>query len=204
MADTLQEEQRSPYSPIPTGLTQATGLIIAPQTVQERLRHFPEEVYDTSPSTHLYRFMAALVGDAGAGQLKKRLLMARLASTVHGTHFYDLDRFFGALLNFNRSVSELLEADPYLEPHDGQEWLQMAMKDASFRSRAEQFARAVQFGPTAIGMELIAEAMLNIDVEIFESYEEADIPYRSWGQVEGLGTYGDLEAFRYGQLEVLN
>lgn len=203
MADSLQEEQRSPYSPIPSGATETTGVIIPPQTVQERLRHFPEEVYDISPSTHLYRFVAAMVGDAGAGQLKKRLLMARLASTVHGTHFYDLDRFFGALLNFNRSVSELLPVDPYLEPLDGQEWLDIAIRDASFRSRAEQFARAVQFGPTAIGMELLAEAMLNIDVEIYESFEQADVPYRSYGQVEGLGTYGDLEAYRYGQLEVL-
>lgn len=200
---TIQDEQRPGYTPLLPGIEEATGLIIAPQTVESRMRHFPEEVYDISPSTHLYRFVAALVGDSGAGQLKKRLLMQRLVSTLQGTHFYDLDRFYGAVLGLERTVGEQLPQDPYLAPLTTDVWQRIHDRDGSFRSRIEQFARAVQYGPTAIGMELLAEAILGIDVEIAESFEWADANAQSYSQVEALGTYGDLEAFTFGQLEEL-
>jgi hypothetical protein len=203
MADSLQGEQRSPYAPIPPGIRESTGLVVSPQTVQERMRHFPEEVYDTSPASHLYRFVAALAGESGAGMLKKRLLMARLASTLQGTHFYDLDRFYGALLNVSRTIGEALPIDPYTTPQTTSDWSEAMARDGSYRSRVEQFARAIQYGTSAIAMELIAEAVLSVDVEIAESFEQADVHARSYGQIESLGTYGDLQASTYGQLEEL-
>ena len=203
MSYTIQDEQRPGYTPLATGVGETTGLLIPPQTVQARLRHFPEEVYDTSPSTHIYRLVAALVGDSGVGQLKKRMLMQRLASTLQGTHFYDLDRFYGALLGFERTVNEYLRYDPYLEPQTIEVWQGIQDRDGSYRSRVEQLAAAIQYGPRAIGMELIAEALLGIDVEISESFETADFNARSYSQVEALGTYGDLEVYHYGDLEVM-
>jgi len=202
MADSIQGEQRPGYAPLRPGIEEATGLLIAPQTVERRMRHFPEEVYDTSPNTHLYRFVAALVGDSGAGQLKKRLVMQRLASTLQGTHFYDLDRFYGALLGLDRHIGEQLSSDPYTTPQTTDAWQRMADRDGSYRSRIEQFARAINYGATAVGLELIAEAILGADVEIAESFEWADVRAQSYSQVESLGTYGDLEAYTYGDLEV--
>lgn len=201
---TIQDEQRPGYTPLGVGIDEATGLLIPPQTVQARLRHFPEEVYDTSPASHIYRLVAAMVGDSGAGQLKKRLLMQRLASTLQGTHFYDLDRFYGALLGISRTIGEHLQYNPYADPQTTDVWQGIQDRDGSYRSRIEQFASAIQYGPSAIGMELIAEALLGIDVEIAESYEWADSRAQSYSQVEAIGTYGDLEAFRYGDLEVIS
>lgn len=197
----VQDEQRPGYTPLGVGVEEATGLLIPPQTVQQRLRHFPEEVYDTSPSSHIYRLVAAMVGDSGAGQLKKRLIMQRLASTLQGTHFFDLDHFYGALLGIGRTVGEQLHSDPYIEPLTSDVWQGISDRDGSYRSRIEQFAAAIQFGPSAIGMELIAEALLGIDVEIAESFEWADSLAQSYSQVEAVGTYADLEAFSYGELE---
>jgi hypothetical protein len=167
----LQTPATNPLSPT---VRSATDLLLPPQRIADRLSHFPEDVYNLSPESHLVRFLSTLLGDAGAGQLRKRLLYSRLQQTFAGTHFFDLDRFYGALFGVQRRSDELLDIDPYIEEADLEEWRVQHAKDSSYRSRIVQFSRAISWGATRIGMELIAEALLGMDVDVYESWVTAD------------------------------
>lgn len=200
--------QTSPSAPLPTAVDSKTDMLLAPISTADRMRHFPEEVYDLSAESHLVRFVSVLLGDAGAGQLRKRLLMQRLQSTLQGSHFFDLDRFYGPLFGLSRTTDEALNVDPYTQTATTAEWDAAQSSDASFRSRIAQFAKALTYGATPTGMELIAEALLTVDCEIYESYIQADDSYQTYGELEDQygvgspgGTYAGMQGLTYGQLE---
>lgn len=195
-------------SPQPTAATAKTNMLIPSVSTAERMRHFPEEVYDLTAESHVVKFVSVLIGDAGAGQLRKRLLMQRLQSTLQGSHFFDLDRFYGPLFGLKRTPAEVLSFDPYTATATTAEWDAADASDASFRSRIAQFARALTYGATPTGMELIAEALLCGDCEIYESYIQADGSYQTYGELENQygvgspgGTYAGMQGLTYGQLE---
>jgi hypothetical protein len=196
----IRSAQGAAHLPIAQGASEGTNLIIPPLPVYRRLAHFPEEVYDLSPGTYLYRLMATLLGDAGVGQLRKRMVMARLQTTLQGTHFFDLDRFYGALLGAQRRVAERIEVDPYSTALTNQQWDQVYERDGSYRSRVEQFAKAIHFGASAIGMELIAEALLGVDCDVYESFAQADKTSLTHADLEAF-THAELEQFTHGELE---
>lgn len=200
----LLQQQIAEQGPTPAGVERASNLLLPPQRSADRLRHFPEEVYDLNAESHLVRFLKVLLGDAGVGQLRKRLTLARLQQTLGGSHFYDLDRFYGALFGVRRKVAELLTGNPYSDLATSGVWDDEHRKDASYRSRIEQFARAINFGATPTGMELASEAILAADVDVYESYSQSDAGYRTYGEIESAYlTYNDMENISYGVLEGL-
>jgi hypothetical protein len=161
---------------IPDSISVGTGtdFLIPPTKTGDRLGHFSEHVYRLTPETALVRFLSTLLGDAGIGQLRKKYILRRLQQTFQGTHFFDLDRFYGALFGVQRRAAEIISIDPYADTATAEEWEAIHSKDASYRSRIMQFAKAINYGPTPIGMELIAEALLSVDVDIYESYRDVD------------------------------
>ncbi|MDX1407869.1 MAG: hypothetical protein R3330_07040, partial [Saprospiraceae bacterium] len=161
-----------------------TDLVLPPMRIADRLRHFSENVYDISPESHLVRFIKVLIGDAGAGRLRKRFLVQRLRHSLQGSHFYDLDRFYGPLFGIIRTEDETLGFDPYKSIALRDDWDDVYARDSSFRSRIEQLARAIPFGATPVGMELIAEAILASDCEIYESFIQADQSYQTYQELE--------------------
>lgn len=173
-APSLYQLQTPATNPFSATTRSGTDLLLPPERAVDRLRHFPEEVYDLSPESHLVRFLKVLLGDAGAGQLRKRFLYARLQQTFQGTHFFDLDKFYGALFGVKRRTYELLDFDPYTTEATSEEWRVQHAKDSSYRSRIVQFSRAISWGATRVGMELISEALLGADVDIYESWVAAD------------------------------
>src|SRR6266542_2507096 len=78
----------------------------APNTLAPVLGRFGEN-YNTSPTSHLYRFLVALCGDAGAGSLKRGMLYAKLQSSIEATQFSDLDRLYGNILGLQRLPNEI-------------------------------------------------------------------------------------------------
>jgi hypothetical protein len=187
--------------PKPEGLTSVTNPLLPPKSLEERLAHFPEEVYDLAPESHLARFCKVLLGDAGAGQMRKRYLITRLQQVIQGSHFFDLDRFYGALFGIRRHVSEILSVDPYADTATSDQWSEEHAKDASYRSRIIQFARAIGYGATPTGMELIAESLLTVDCDVIESYSQADEGVRTYAELEALyPTYADMEGLTYNEL----
>ena len=193
----LQAPVSAPHS---EGLATGTNLVLPPLPIRDRLSHLPEEVYDLSPSSHMVRLISAIIGDAGLGQLRKRMLMARLQRTINGSHFYDLDRFWGALFGVRRTVAEILSFDPTGAVATPEQWEDLQARDASYRSRIEQFTRAMTFGGSPTGMELMAEAILSVDCDVYESFAQVDRASVTYGDLEAF-TYAELEAFTYADLE---
>lgn len=206
MASDLTSIQQS-AGPTSAGLVPGTDLLLPPAATAQRLAHFSEEVYDLSAESHLVRFLKVLLGDAGAGQLRKRLLAARLSQSIQGVHFHDLDRFFGAIFQVRRSADEALDVNPYIDTATSQTWAVQQAKDASYASRVAQFAKALAYGPTPTGIELIAEALLTVDCDVYESYVQADGSYQTIAEIEavygasGPSTIATMEGLTIGALE---
>jgi hypothetical protein len=145
--------------------------------------------------------MKVLLGEAGAGQLRKRLTIARISQTLQGSHFFDLDHFYGALFGMRRLTVERLAVDPY-GTATVDEWQQAHGQDASYRSRIQQLGRALSYGPTPTGVELAAEAVLAVDCDLYENYTQTDAGYRTYDELETeFPTYDDLDGQLYSELE---
>lgn len=168
--------------PLPERTTTATGLLFPDLLLAKRLANFPEQVYSLDPSSVLVRFMSTLMGPAGAGQLRQRQLVARLQSAIAGTHFYDLDSFYGALFNARRTNAAALPVNPAtgltfnpytdLATHDG--WDQIHTADAIYRERVIQLARAISMGGTVPGIQAMAEAIVRVPCHVYEVWQLID------------------------------
>lgn len=132
---------------------------------------FPEPVYAQGRDTHLYHFLTALCGDAGAGVLKKQAYMARLATETELLRFTELDTFYTQHFRFRRLKSELYDLDPDIEYLTPEEWDDIHKKDDSYKHRVQTFFNATRLGNSPEGMALAAEAGTGISTEIFENYK---------------------------------
>lgn len=133
-------------------------------------QRFPEELYRYSHSSHLYRFMAAMLGPQGVMGLRQNYLEARIMLEERGMELFDLDSFFGNPLAFGRILEESFEDDPVgLIPHS--KWVEIKAKNARYRNRALDFISGVRAGNTPEGMSLVAKAGLGHAVEIVENYK---------------------------------
>jgi hypothetical protein len=168
-----------------------TSLLAADYNTFERLAHFHESLYDLSDSSHLLRLMKALLGDSGTGQLRKRSLVTRLQNSLGGTHFYDLDRFYGAIFGAARKIPEFLPLDPMESTATPDEWDDIMRADAEYRNRVTALARAIPMGGTVPGITAAAEALTGVDCDLYETWPLIDAygagsgqTGRSWDDVE--------------------
>jgi hypothetical protein len=169
--------QASPTQPLPDRTSTATGLLCPDLLLARRLSNFPPQVWSLTPDSLLVRFMAALMGPAGAGQLRQRQLAARLQSAIAGTHFYDLDSFYGALFSARRNNAAALPVhpwtgitfDPYNDLATADGWDEIHSADAIYRERVIQLARAVSLGGTVPGVQAMAEAIVRVPCRIYET-----------------------------------
>jgi hypothetical protein len=184
-------QQTSTSSPNVSGLSTATGMILPDTSLQYRLRHMPDELYDLRPTSHLVRFIKALSGDSGVGQLRKRYMQSQFQSILSGTHFYDLDRFYGALFGAQRRSDETLDVDPLTDLATPDSWDAVAASDARYRERLIALAKAITLGATIPGLRAAAEALTGVPCEIYETWALLD----STGASPGAGrTWDDMEA----------
>ena len=192
--------QAAPSAPTSQTIVTGTNLLNLPPNMMARLRSFPEEVYSLNPTDHLVKLLYVLLGDAGAGQLRKTMLKARLGTVIQGSNFYELDSFYGALFGVVRNSTEQLAVNPYTDVADATTWATIRAQDALYRTRLDQFGKAVSLGPSAIGMELMAGAILQTPCDIYESWKVIDEGVGLWSYLE-VGTWGDLESSTWGELE---
>jgi hypothetical protein len=174
MTTTILSLQTVTTAPQSVGVSEGTNLLLPPSRVIDRLGNFPDDVWDLRPHSHLVRLMSVLLGDAGAGQLNKRFFVSRLSDVLAGSGFFDLDGFYGALFGFQRTQGEEINLNPYTGLATVKQWIQAYAADSSYRSRLFQFAKAINFGGTPIGLELVAEAMLGVDVDLYEGWVDDD------------------------------
>jgi hypothetical protein len=202
----ILELQTTPTQPLPADLSTTTGLLAPDVPTASRLAHFPSDLYDLSDSSHLTRFLRAMLGDTGTGQLRKRQLVARLQTLLNSTHFYDLDAFYGALFGVNRGVTGALPINPYVDTATADGWDEISTIDAQFREKLLALARAITMGGTPLGLQAMAEALTGVDCDVYEvwalldaqggsgvgqTWTQVESAYTSWDAIEGT-TYNDI------------
>jgi hypothetical protein len=166
--------QSDPAGPQVSGVERATNMLLPDAPTMQQLRNFPEELYDLRETSTLVRLMKVLLGDAGAGQLRKRTLVTRLEAALSGANFFDLDRFYGAIFGALRNQSEVLEINPMDQVATPDEWDDIQAADASYRERIAELARAIAMGGTIPGLRQAAEAIVQAPVDIYESWQLID------------------------------
>jgi hypothetical protein len=166
--------QSDPAGPQVTGVERATNMLLPDAPTMQQLRNFPEELYDLRETSTLVRLMKVLLGDAGAGQLRKRMLVTRLEAALSGANFFDLDRFYGAIFGALRSQDEVLDINPMDQVATPDEWDGIQAADASYRERIVELAQAIAMGGTISGLKRAAEAIVQAPVDIYESWQLID------------------------------
>lgn len=134
------------------------------------LSRFPEEIYNKSPDSHLYKFMRALLGEGGVNWIKKNHLEARIGLEELGVDMFDLDKYYGSPFDFGRILEEEFDDDPF-GLIDKTQWEQIKAKNARYRNRALDYMNGARAGNTPLGMKLAAKSGLGHDVEIIENYK---------------------------------
>lgn len=192
--DSLVTLQVASTAPQPSGTETVTGVAIPDKIIRDRLGHMPEDLYDLRDTSHLMRFMKALMGDSGVGQLRRRYLITIFQQVMSGTHFYDLDRFYGAIFGVSRNLNEILGIDPSRGDLATQnEWDQIQNADASFRDRIKALASAINMGATYPGIQNAAEALTQVDCDVYEAWDLLDV-YGPAGPALTWDYYEDLDA----------
>lgn len=166
--------QSDPAGPLVTGVERATNMLLPDAPTMQQLKNFPEELYDLRDSSSLVRLMKVFLGDAGAGQLRKRTMITRLEAALSGANFFDLDRFYGAIFGALRAQAEVLTIDPMSDTATPDEWDGIRAADASYRERIAELARAIAMGGTIPGLQQAAEAIVQAPVDIYESWQLLD------------------------------
>jgi hypothetical protein len=194
--------QSDPAGPLVSGVQRATNMLLPDAPTMQQLQNFPESLYDLRNSSYLVRLMKVLLGDSGAGQLRKRTLVTRLENDLSGANFFDLDRFYGAIFGALRQPSEALPINPMDDTATPDEWDTILTADASYRERIAELAKAIAMGGTVPGLQQVAEALVQAPVDIYESWQLLD-SYGSlvlsdpntWSDVESLfPTWGSFAA----------
>jgi hypothetical protein len=176
-APSILNFQVNPTQPLPSRTSTGTGLLFPDLMLYRRLVNFPEQIWTLTAGSLLVRFMSALLGPSGAGQLRQRQQVSRLQSAIAGTHFYDLDAFYGALFSARRTDAAALPLNPStgvtfnpytdLATQDG--WDDIRATDAIYRERVIQLARAISMGGTVPGIQAMAEAIVRVPCRVYET-----------------------------------
>lgn len=201
----LLPRQVDPSLPVSAVLAPATSMLLPSPDLDRQLAHFPEHLYDLRPTSHLVRFMAALLGDSGAGQLRKRQLVARITADLTGASWLDQDRFYGAIFSMGRTFAEHLAIDPAADVATPAEWDALEAADAAYRERIIALAAALPMAGTLPGLVAAASAIIGSPVEATETWHLLDAsisaPPRTWGQVAALGNWSALDGQHWFSIE---
>lgn len=175
-------EQVDPTAPSITGLSKISDPIQPSANAQDYVKNFDPNLYDLRDTSHLMRLIKALCGAPGIGGIRKQTLIARLASLLASGSFLDLDKFYGAIFGLQRHTVEALPqnldgttVNPYTDLATSDIWDDAISRDARYRSRIYQLARAVNMGATYPGLRGAAEAVINADVDLVESWVKVDL-----------------------------
>jgi len=202
--------QSDPAGPQVTGVERATNMLLPDAPTMQQLRNFPEDLYDLRETSALVRLLKVLLGDAGAGQLRKRTMVTRLESALYGANFFDLDRFYGAIFGALRSQQEVLPINPMDDVATPDEWDSIKAADASYRERIADLAKAISMGGTIPGLQQAAQAIVQAPVDIYESWQlldaygdvvsatpntwdETQVLYPTWNSFSSTSTWNKVE-----------
>lgn len=174
--------------PNPPTLLQQTGMLSPDRSTTSRLNNFDPELFDMSDTSHLTRLMRVLLGDSGTGALRKRYTVARLAATIQGSNFYDLDEFYGSLFSMTRKPEEVLPVNPMISVANPDQWDDIDTSDAYYRERIIRLAQSLPMAGTLEGLKMAAEAVSGVECDLIETWKMIAAGYtpftgRTWFQI---------------------
>lgn len=144
--------------------------LTGPARSSSYLDNFPDDIFDISSESRLYKFLYTLIGPAGVSFLKLNYFYARLQLEEHGLQNEQLDKLYGNPFKFARSFNE-----SYLENWkgvlDSGSWDLIKALDESYRQRTIDYFHAARLGPTPEGMRLAAKSALGYNTKIVENYQ---------------------------------
>jgi hypothetical protein len=183
-----------------TVIDKATFPLLPTKDTQQRMANFPGSVFQVNESSTLYKYIDAIVGDSGAGALKKELLIARLNQKIDTTYFNDLDRIFGNLGRITRIVSESYSINPSTDLLTTAEWDEIKIKDAWYRARIKDFFAALALGGTPDGLRKMVKAAIGVDCEIYEMWKFQDYYREIYGvpDLEAISNLIPTPSFEFG------
>lgn len=145
-----------------------------PKSTEQRLLHFDEDVYTADSSTILYKWMDAMVGTTGVGNLLNQVFLARLNGALETIYYNDLDYIFGKLGFLARSPAESYSYSPMTDLLTTAQWDEVRIKDAWYRQRIKDFWVACGLGGTPDGIRMGIQAALGCDCDIYEEWRYID------------------------------
>jgi hypothetical protein len=148
--------------------------LMPPKSTQLRLAHFDENVYTADGESMLYRFLDAMCGDAGAGNLKKEIFLQRLSGALDGIYGNTLDYIFGGVRFLARLSSESYKHDTDSASATSPVWDEVMVKDAAYRARIREFFAAATAGGTPEGIRMAVHAATSADCQVIESWRRID------------------------------
>lgn len=153
---------------------------LVPRSIIQKAAHFSESYWKLDADSIVFKLLDALCRDSGAGNNKKALFVSRLQSSLDSTYFQDLDAFYFGVLGFPRHLSESYDFDPYHNALTADQWIEVLIKDAKYRSRCLDLMSALGHGGSPFGMRMGCKAVLGVDCDVFELWKYLDSSiYRS-------------------------
>jgi hypothetical protein len=217
-SDDLISGQIDPTQPQVVGLTSYTDPLVVDHTLAVRMQNFDPALFNLSPASHLVRLLSALVGVGGIGGMRRQQTINRMSAAMSGTHFLDLDGFWGAIFGASRMSDEVLPQldgepiNPATKVADTETWDAARSRDGKFRSRIIQLAAGFAQGATLFGVRMAAEAVLGCEVDLTESWVLVDLMPGAAHPADVLGntyfalqsqyhTWGVMTGTKYANLE---
>lgn len=139
-------------------------------TFSQKVRNFPENIYNFDQGDDLTTLMGILLGNSGTGQLNNLQLVARIGQ--QNIEFSNLDEILGTILNVKRTSSEIYSfaTNPFIDQLLQDDWQEIATKDARYRERLLGAAEAFQIGATAWGIVTLCQALTNVKFYVVETW----------------------------------
>lgn len=146
------------------------------------MQDFDSDVYNISPSSLIYKFVDALCGSTGAGQLLNQNFINTLQGDLNTTYGSDLDYFFGNIGFLPRSPSEMYIYNSSTDLLTSHQWDEVRIKDAWYRARIKDFWAGCGMGGTPEAIRMICQAAVACDC----------IVYEVWRAIDNFGLTGSL------------
>src|ERR1700756_1929506 len=108
------------------------------------LQAFDGDIYDTSSSTLLYKYLDALVGSSGVGSLINQMFLTNLGNALNTIYFNELDYIFGNMNFMARTSAESYPYNPGSDMLTSDQWDEVRVKDAWYRARIKDYFKALQ------------------------------------------------------------
>lgn len=164
----INDNPRARFLAADNPIIEPLGGMIPVESLMER---FPENLYNRGRDSHLYNFVLALTGEAGAGGLKKRTVASRLKNEGPLLVFKDLDTLYAQTFFFKRLPREIYSYDAANSVVEKQIWDKIYAADQSYKKRVKDYFNGVRLGSSPLGITLVARAGSGEDVDVYENYK---------------------------------